>query len=312
MSIQTTLNLAVTSIADVVNLLQNQAEDAAPLLAGLTTALKREERLKAEVTAMRVTFNQKKMIDDYNAIQTALKYIHNQLAGAVDTINSDELTPQISTHIARNLEAKVSVLETMLEPLVPKKASTKFKPVEPIVSDGNPWHNTLQAIIEELKRKEDENSTTPDNPDFDTYGVSSTVFPVSLPRNFSLVKAPIIPVFKSADSKGRNNMVQQPAKALPILKSCGIPTERLLEYIVCLDQYILIVPHKPDPLRQAIEVLETLKETRSWDYSLVVQKPIPNPRTAQLSMFWVIRNNQLTLLTSKGLPIVETWGVITH
>lgn len=120
---------------------------------------------------------------------------------------------------------------------------------------------------------------------------SRAALPMKLKGEFQVVRVPVVPVF---------------AKYIPSLAEglvrAGFRAVDIEGFVVLKDQTLLLVSKSKansqgvQPLAVAVSAVELMTERGDVEYEIVSDMPVPNPRNADLLMFWVLAKSRLSSL----------------
>jgi len=225
--------------------------------------------------------------------------------------------------------------------------SDSTKEVKKSISSSKTFEEALHAAIKDIKTGSAERVTDKqaDLPDVDKKGdatrnylkglssLRSTIPATAGRSGFTIIRLPIVPVFKAVDKSGGHRAVglgpQIRAQPNPsyVLKEAGIRSTSLEEYVIIDNQLLLAVSKsnlpekelktksnrkkvgKMEPLEYAKLVLSVIEDTTDKSYAFVDEKPLTNPKNSDVLFFWIMPSKTLSFLLRKGFPKIHQWGL---
>jgi hypothetical protein len=305
----------------------------------------------------------------FSSTKKSLKIVTNVLGGVLDGLESEDLTLKELRSISKQLDNRIlpSFLTAVSsDTLAPEEKIPEKKQLSPIenqlineldkhsklvrnrITKNKSFKDSLEEVKEQLNAGNSEKhlSKSASLDDATSKEVTKSYFKLlqqtksKLPTTtgkwgFTILRMPIIPIFKSTAKSGGSRAVglkmdiQGQPNPYFILKAAGIATQSIdttREYIVIEDQMLLaislstiptiqvpkgktkVIDKTLEPYEYASLILSTINETSTAKYDLVSDIFIKNPNRSDIVLFWVMPSKTLGFLLRKGFPKLKEWG----
>jgi hypothetical protein len=240
---------------------------------------------------------------------------------------------ELRSLLTKNLASALTEFDTAVNLFSEGKVEEEPAPVKISHAPSNDFKAVLQAIGDELRaldasrektkhKKNDDELTTNQTKAFlsSLKDYRSKLPSIPTKKGFSLMRLPLIPIFvptsrKLGTGSNRPSSIQAQPATHHLLKQVGIRTIKLEEYQILEDQLILIIEkNNPEVAKMGADgyakyILSVLSANLNKNLALVDEEPIPNPRSKEMVLFWIMPSKTLSFLKSKGFPKLRTWGL---
>lgn len=256
----------------------------------------------------------------FTGVKKTLKAVFNVVDGSLEGLASDDMTRPMFKGIMNNMRTRFyPALCTSISSEVEKESEAKVKELSQDqevlveqISQSAEMADVLKVIRKSVKDgKSDvapgqsgENATEKQLADLAS---TRSNLPLRLKTGFQAIRMPIVPIFS-------NYQMNNPSTFAKI----GIKHVLVEGYAVLLDQQLIAISEKAaakidmTPLQYAESVVEVINARSSVEYEFVSDKPISNPRNADVQMFWILPKPKMgalmrVALTGRKASTVK-WG----